>query len=82
MKRLDFINKSLRLKFEARAYTKNVDDAIAKYNRVFAKRIKPLTFDPQLSYFYHPSEGHKNGELLFLTVSTGLARYVIYKYFN
>ena len=37
MKRINFINKRLRLKFDARAYTKNVDIAMVKYNQVFGK---------------------------------------------
>ena len=57
MKRLDFINKRLREKNEARAYIKNVDEAMLKYYRIFAKQIKPLSSEPQLSNFYHPSEG-------------------------
>ena len=55
MKRLDFINKRLREKHEARVYINNVDEAMLEYYRVFAKQIKPLTSEPQLSDFYHPS---------------------------
>ena len=57
MKRLDFINKRLREKNEARAYINNVDEAMIEYYRVFAKQIKPLPPEPQLSDFYRPSEG-------------------------
>ena len=77
MKRLDLINKRLHEKNEARAYINNVDEAMLEYYRVFAKQIKPLPPEPQLSDFYHPSEGRKNGELLFVTVGTGLATYAI-----
>ena len=80
MKRLDFINKRLREKNEARAYINNVDEAMLEYYRVFAKQIKPLPPEPQLSDFYHPSEAQKNGELLFVTVGTGIATYALYKY--
>ena len=59
MKRLDFINKRLREKNEVRAYIKNVDEAVLEYYRVFAKQIKPLPPEPQLSDFYHPSEAQK-----------------------
>ena len=59
MKRLDFVNKSLREKNEARAYINNVDDAMLEYYRVFAKQVKPLRPEPQFSDFYHPSEGEK-----------------------
>ena len=59
MKWLDFINKRLHEKNEARAYINNVDEAILEYYRVFAKQIKPLASEPQLSDFYHPSEAQK-----------------------
>ena len=80
MKRLDFINKKLHEKNEARACINNVDEAVLEYCQVFAKQIKPLPPEPQLSDFYHPSEDQKNGELLFVTVGAGLATYTIYKY--
>ena len=79
MKQLDFINKRLREKNEARAYISNVDEAMLEYYQVFAKRIKPLPPEPQLSDFYLPSESQKNGELLFVTVGTGLPAYAVYK---
>ena len=57
MKRLDFINKRLREKNEeVRAYINNVDEAMLEYYRIFAKKIKPLLPNTQLSDFYHPSE--------------------------
>ena len=80
MKRLDFINKRLREKNEARAYINNVDEAMLEYYRVFAKQIKLLPPEPELSDFYHPSENQKNGELLFVVVGTGIATYALYKY--
>ena len=51
-----------------------------EYYQVFAKQIKPLPPKPQLSDFYYPSEAQKNGELLFVTVGTGIATYALYKY--
>ena len=41
MKRLDFINKRLREKNEAKAYINN-DEAMLEYYRVFAKKNKAL----------------------------------------
>ena len=64
MKRLDFINKRLREKNEARTYINNVDEAMLEYYRVFTKQIKSLSSEPKLSDFYHPSENKKNSELL------------------
>ena len=80
MKRLNFMNKRLREKNEARTYINNVDEAMFEYYRVFAKQIKPLPPEPELSDFYHPSEAQKNGELLFVVVGTGIATYALYKY--
>ena len=40
MKRLDFINKRLREKHEARVYINNADEAMLEYYRVFAKKNK------------------------------------------
>ena len=56
MKRLYFISKRLREKNEARAYINNVDEAMLEYYRVFAKQIKPLPPERQLSDLYHPSK--------------------------
>ena len=64
MKQIDFINKKLSEKNEAKAYINNVDEAMLAYYRVFAKQIKPP--EPMLPDFYHPSKGQKNGELLLL----------------
>ena len=80
MKRLDFINKRLPKKNETRAYINNVDEAMPQYYQLFAKQIKPLPPEPQLSDFYHPLETQKNGELLFVAVGTGIAIYALYKY--
>ena len=80
MERLDFINKRLREKNEARAYINNADEAMLEYYRVFAKKIKPLPPEPKLSDFYHPSEAQKNGELLFVSGGTGIAPYALCKY--
>ena len=59
MKRLDFINKKLRERNEARVYIKNFDEAMLEYYRVFAKKIKPLPSESELSDFYHPLEAQK-----------------------
>ena len=80
MKRHDFINRRLLEKNEAKTYFNNVDEAMLEYYRVFAKQIKPLPPEPQLSDFHHPSEAQKNGELLFAAVGTGFVTYDLYKY--
>ena len=73
-------NRDRMKRLEARAYFKNVDEAMLEYYRVFAKKIKPLPPEPELSDFYHPSEVQKNGELLFVVVGTGIPTYALYKH--
>ena len=48
-----------------------------EYYRVFAKRIKPLPPENQLSDIYQISQDQKNDKLLFLIVGTGLAAYAL-----
>ena len=69
MKRLDFINNRLRERNEARAYIKNVDEALLNYYHLFAKKKKKKIY-----------QRHKNGELLFVGVGIGVATYTLYKY--
>ena len=78
MKRLDFINKRLREQNKARAYINNVDKAMVEYYRIFAKQIKPLPPEPELSDFCQPSESQKNGELLIIALGSGIAIYALY----
>ena len=51
-----------------------------EYYRVFAKQIKLLPPEPELSDFYRTSENQENGELLFVVVGTSVATYTLYKY--
>ena len=80
MKRLDFVNKRLREKNEARTYINNVDEVMLEYYRIVRKEIKSLPPEPELSDFSHPSETQQNGKLLFVVVGTGIATYALYKY--
>ena len=80
MKRLDLINNRLRERNRARAYIKNVDEALLNYYRLFAKKKKSLyhlTLSYQISVIY---QRHKNGKLLFVGVGIGVATYTLYKY--
>ena len=78
MKQLDFINKRLREKNEAKAYINNFDEAMLEYYRVFPNQIKPLSPEPQLSDFYHACiRDRKNGQLLFVVVGTGIETYAL-----
>ena len=56
---LDFINRKLWEKNEARAYIINADETMLKCYQVFAERKKSFAPEPQLSDFYHPSKGQK-----------------------
>ena len=48
----------------------------------YLQKKEPLLLEPELSDFYHPSDNQKNGELLFVVVGTGIATYVLCKYFK
>ena len=56
---MPWLYKSLCEKNEARACVNDVDEEILKYCQVFAKRIKPLHPQPQLSDPSNLVEGHK-----------------------
>ena len=79
LKRLDFINKRLRDKKEARDYIGNLDSAMLKYYRVFGVKLKPLPPEPQLSDYYNASDQQKSGEL-FVIAGTAISYYIIMKY--
>ena len=51
-----------------------------EYYRVFAKQIKSLPSEPELSDFYQPSDAQKDGELLSIALGSGIATYALYKY--
>ena len=55
------MNKRLCEKNEPITHINNIDEAMLEYYRVFAKKIKPLPPEPELSDFYHPSETQKYG---------------------
>ena len=59
IKQLDFINKRLQEKNEARAYINNIDETMLEYYRLFAKKVKPLPPEPELLDLCHPSEAQK-----------------------
>ena len=80
MKQLDFINTRLLEQNKARTYISNTNVAILEYYQTFAKKIKLLPPEPQLSDFCHPSEAQKNSELLFVVVGADIATYALYKY--
>ena len=80
MERLDFINKRLRDKKEARDYIGNLDSAMLEYYRVFGVKLKTLPPEPQVSDYYNVSDQQKSGELLFVIAGTAISSYIIMKY--
>ena len=80
LKRLDFINKRLRDKKEARDYIGNLDSAMLEYYRVFGVKLKPLPPEPQLLDYYNASDQQKSGELLFVIAGTAISSYIIMKH--
>ena len=86
MKRLDFMNKRLLEKNEARTYINNIDEAMLQYYCVFEKEKKKGLCHLSLSYqnfIIHQSYKKMvfiKKWLLFIVVGTGIATYAIYKY--
>ena len=63
MKRLDFMNKRLSEKMKR----EHISTMLMKQcYRVFAKKVKPLPPEPELSDFYHPSETQKMADYYLL----------------
>ena len=80
LKTLDFINKRLSDKKEARDYIGNLDSALLEYYRVFGVKLKPFPPEPQLSDYYNASDQQKSDELLFVLAGTAISSYIIMKY--
>ena len=53
-------------KNQAKAYIKNVDEAMLEYCPVFAKQTKPLPPELELPDFYHLSEPQKMAKYYLL----------------
>ena len=80
LKRLNFINKRLKDKKEARDYIGNLNSAMLEYYRVFGVKLKPLPQEPQISDYYNASDQQKSGDLLFAMAGTAISSYIIMKY--
>ena len=69
-KRLDFINKQLRLEKHAATKFIELNDAMREYSKVFGgDTLKPLPREPVLSDFYTPSDAQYERELAFIALS-------------
>ena len=82
IKRLDFTNKRLHQKSEAKAYINNAHEAIVDYYRVFAKRIKSLHHEPRYQIFtiHHKIREMVNYYLLQWTQTTMAQVIITLKY--
>ena len=80
MKRLDLINKDYVKEVRQGLMSKMLMKQCLSTMAYLQKKKKPLPPVPELSDFYHRSEVQKNGELIFVAVSTGIATFALYKY--
>jgi len=80
IKRLDFINERLRQEKQAEVYISDLDRGMRLYYEVTKQRLPPLMKEPTLSDFYHPSEGQKTAEVLFILGGLGGVGYLCYKF--
>ena len=78
MERLDFIKKRLREQNKARACINDTDQAMLEYYRIFAKKLKSLLPEPELSDFYHPSETQKKMVSYYLLQSVQALQHMLY----
>lgn len=80
--RLDWLNDELRRQGHALKTFRDVDEAMRRYAEVTGRNVEPLEPEPQLSDFYHPSEGQRDREIAFIIlgmIGTGLIAYKIAK---
>ena len=78
--KIDFINERLRKEKQAQEYINDLDVGMRLYYEATKQRLPPLSPEPKLSDFYHPSEAQKTGEILFITTGFGIMGFLIYKY--
>ena len=80
--RLDCINEELRRQGHAVKTFRDVDAAMQEYAQVTGHNLDPMGQEPQLAYFYSPSDGQKDREIAFVVVgmaATGLVAYHLAK---
>ena len=68
-KRIDFINKQLRLETAAETKFTELNDAMREHHEVFGHELSPLPQKPILSGFYTPSNEQHERELAFIALS-------------
>ena len=80
--RLYWINEELRRRGHAVETFRDVDAAMQEYAQVTGHNLDALGPEPQLSDFYHPSDGQKDREIAFVILgmaATGLVAYKLAK---
>ena len=80
--RFDFINVELRRQGHAVKTFRDVDAAMQEYAQVTGHNLDSLGPKPKLVDFYHPSDGQKDREIVFVVLgmaATGLVAYRLAK---
>ena len=67
-RRINFINKQLRLEQKAETKVTELNDAMREYQKVFGHKLLPLPREPVQSNFYTPSDEQHYRELGFITL--------------
>ena len=68
-RRIDFINKQLRLERKAETKFTELNDAMKEYHEVFGHELPPLPREPVLSDYCTPSDEQRDRELAFVALS-------------
>ena len=68
-RRIDFINKQLRLKHQVKTKFTELNDAMREYHEVFSHELPPLPREPVLSDYYTPSDEQHDRKLAFVAFS-------------
>ena len=58
----------------------DLDRAAQQYYLLTSEKLPPIEKEPELSDFYHPSEGQKNAEIAFIIIAMGGVTYIIWKF--
>ena len=79
-KRLDFINKRLQEEKHSEQIFNDLDRAAQQYYLLTSEKLPSIGKEPELSDFYHPSEGQKNAEIAFIILVIGGVTYIIWRF--
>ena len=68
-RRIDFINKQLRLERASETKFTELNDAMREYHEVFGHELPPLPRETVLSNYYTPSDEQHDRALAFIALS-------------